>query len=245
MNKMIILKTTIISLFILGTLADSAAQANDKFQLITTVNPPYVMEDGKTGFMIDLFEHLFKKAGIPFQLTVAPLKRGLTMTLEKPHACIAPVDRSQALEAQYKWVSPFLITETALYTKGTAPINVSVLADAKGSPIAAHLGSAIEMMLKKMDYNVQALTETSKVPKMLATDRIKFWAEDTLVAPLYAAQSDVKIFESLRIAKTILAMACNPALDDSLILKLNTEVSKLYRDGYMKKLIQKYKSEKK
>lgn len=215
--------------------------ANAATEILISEMPPYVNAGGKDGIAVDTLAELFKRSGIEYKFQVVPLKRAVISAKDVANTCAAPVERSQDRETDYKWVSPVLITQTSFFTQSGDKTEINSLDDAKAKTVGVALGSNAESYLKGFNFKVETANENAN-PKKLKAGRIGIWAADTISGPYYAKQDGMELREAFTFSTTLAALACNNKISDQTIETLNQNLTKMYQDGTMKKIFDKYTS---
>jgi polar amino acid transport system substrate-binding protein len=130
--------------------------------------PPYEFKgkDGNpTGFSMELFKAIAKKAGIPITIEFYPWKRGMRNLEKNINSVIFTATRNESRENNYKWVGPITRRSINLYKLANSKYfdldistlnNEAALADilSKQYRIGAVSGDASEINLKKQGYYV-------------------------------------------------------------------------------------------
>jgi polar amino acid transport system substrate-binding protein len=252
--KAIIQKVTVLPIrhafYLLGTMTACVLMMPSitsaevlKLEVLTMEMPPYVMPGAESGIVIDTLKEVAKRSGMELKFSITPLKRGSNEVKQTPNTCVAPLDRSQERETEYKWVSPVLITQSAFFSKKKDSIKIDTLTDAKKHKVGVLRGGVVEEMLTGKKFELENANDDFQNLKKLQAGRFELWAADTLIAPYWAKQEKIDIEELYTFATTLAAMACNKGISDQKIEKMNAELTKMYKDGKMKQIFQKYTSQ--
>lgn len=211
--------------------------------LVTEEIPPYAYKENNkpAGASIEIIHALFKEAAIPYKISIYPWQRAFE-TAKNKKSCIFPIQRTQSREAQFNWVSPVLITQTAFYKIPNSNINIRVLDDVKGYKVGTYRGSAVEEYLTAQGFDVASTTKDNVNIRKLASKRIDLWASDTLSATYLAEKEKRKIEEELVYFTTLRALACNTAIPSDTINKLNRALQVIYQKGIVDEILKKYKA---
>lgn len=212
-------------------------------EVVTFEMIPYVMPGGKTGIVIDTLNEIAKRSGIKLNFTIEPLKRGILKTKKLEGNCVAPIDRSHDRETDFKWISPILISQTALFGMGNTEIKIDTLDEAKKYSIGVQSGSIAENKFRSLKFKIVIAEDSSQSIKQMKGQRIDLWAADTLVANYWAKKKEYKIKELLNFETSLAGMACNVSVADKHIQKMNQELFLMYKKGKIKKIFEKYTSD--
>ncbi|MGI0117586.1 substrate-binding periplasmic protein [Zooshikella sp. RANM57] len=213
-----------------------------QFKLFTEELPPYSFKQGKAlkGISIDIVSMLFNKASLPFEIKIVPLRRAYNLAQTEKYNCVFPVQRTQAREPLFQWVSPTLITQTGFYTMEDSPHNIKALDDVKKLEIGSYSGSAVVDYLAKLGYTIRLTSKEENNVHKLANKRIDVWAADTVTSSYYAKKNNVKLKEQLVYFTTLRALACNLDTPDEEIAKLQNVLKIMYADGSVTKIKSQY-----
>jgi len=235
------LKAQILVMFFLVAASAASAQV---FTLQTEALPPYAYkQNGQLkGVAVEIVSQLFKNAGFDYEVRIVPWKRAYTNALYKADTCVFPVQRNQEREAQFHWVSPIVIAKTAFYTNANSTTNIRTLNDVAKLNIGSYLGSATAQYLEDQGFHVEQTTRDEQNILKLRSNRIDVWATDVLVANYLLQQesmtNDIKV--RLIYFSTLRGLACNKSVSQSDIERLSDELRKMYLDGTVEKIAQKY-----
>lgn len=231
------------SLSILGCLLISATSYAEQkpYTLDFSENPPFTMnENGKaSGVAINVISKLFEKAKVPFKLQSVPLARGMAEAKAQDLTCVFPVQRSQANEADYLWVSPIFITNSGLFVHPDSKEKFVALVDAKKLKIGALRGSGDAEYLKAFGYTIEeANTQEQNLEKLL-NKRIDVWATDVLSAKYFVQKSSSKNKmpkEALTFRRSLGSLACNAKMAKADVAKLQDALDAMIKNGSLEKM---------
>ncbi|CAH0536320.1 substrate-binding periplasmic protein [Vibrio marisflavi] len=238
MNKWIVKFMLTVAL-----LFSTAVQA-ETFTLLTEALPPYAYKSNGQlkGVAVDIVSQLFRNAGFDYKVRIVPWKRAYTIAYEQSNTCVFPVQRNQEREAEFHWVSPLLITQTAFYTNANSKVEIRTLNDVANLNIGSYLGSATAQYLESQGFKVEETTRDEQNILKLKSKRIDVWATDVLVANYLLKQEKLskEIKNRLAYFSTLRGLACNKTASSSDIDRLSDELRKMYLDGSVERIIKKY-----
>lgn len=223
-----------LSLFI------SVLFASNSYILNTFNFPPYINK--KEGLVLDIVKELFKNSNISYNIKTLPQARAIQKTKYSELNIITPIQRSQEREADFKWVGPILITQTALFTLKNSDLKIDVLNDIKRNKVLVVRGSSEEEYLKSFGFNIDAVKTDLQNANKLRVQRAKIWATDTISASYFSRKSNISIKKHLIFMTTLRSLAFNINTSDETIELLNKNLQKMYSDGTIEKLLLRYSS---
>ncbi len=229
--------------FILYLSLYASTSRAEKIQILTYEESPYAVMVGKTqkGLLVDMLREMFSRSDLQYKLRFIPLKRAIITVERKPGYCVLPIVRSQEREANFQWISPVLVSRYGLYSQESLSIPLITLSDAKAYKIGSFLGSGIGEYLIDLGFDVELTTLSAQNLQKLKRGRFELWAAD-LISARELMQKQGVIFgqPELVFYTSVRAMACNREVPVEQIRKLETALTAMYRDGYMKQLYLEY-----
>lgn len=222
-----------------GLWLHSAAQAQGKYKLNFTDNPPFSMMNGSkaSGIAVKVIEEAFQRAHIAYSFQLEPLARAMFDAKTKEYNCAFPVQRAQSNEADFQWVSPISIASSGLYASPDANIKLLALADAKTLRLGALRGSGDAEYLKGLGYVVEEANTQDQNIQKLQRNKIDLWATDILSAEYFGKQSSnranaPKLVYVFR--KSLSSLACNVKTPRAAIEALQTAFDAMIKIGSVK-----------
>ena len=218
-----------------------AVAAPASYTLAYSDNPPFSMTyAGKPqGTVVNLVSQLFNKAGLSYQLVDVPLARAMMNAQRSERYCVFPVQRSQAIEAEYQWISPILATSSGLFIRPDSPLQFTTLSDAKRLTIGVLRGSGNVEYLRNLGLNVEeANTQEQNLDKLFAK-RFDVWATDVSSANFFIrkASNQGKVpKQALIFRATLGSLACNIKMPAQDFDKLQSTLDSMIKDGSMQKI---------
>ncbi len=223
--------------------ASRADQALE-YTLYTEELPPYSFShEGKAaGLSVDIVSELFLRAGLRFDIRIVPWQRAYVATKNTPQACVFPLQRTQQREASFHWISPIVITRTGLYTLESSVYRIRTLADIAELTVGTYRGSAASDYLRGFGFDVDITANEAVNLHRLRYQRIPVWAVDTLTAHFLAKQAGVDdLKEQLVFFTSLRSLACNLAMPDALIKRLNNLLNTMHKEGTIARLKERYR----
>lgn len=212
--------------------------SSNNFILNTYDFPPYINK--KEGLVIDIIKELFRKSNLSYTIKSLPQTRAIRSAKNIPNNIVTPIQRSQEQEANFKWVGPILITQTAIFTLAKNNIQIDVLKDISKYEVLVIRTSAEEKYLNGFEIKTQAVKNDLQNIYKLKANRADIWAADTISASYYSKKSNIDIKKHLIFLTTLRSLAFNINTSDETIELLNNNLHKMYKDGTIEKILLKY-----
>jgi polar amino acid transport system substrate-binding protein len=218
---------------ILALLATTAYA--DPLRLVTEDYPPYSYREGAMlkGSSVDQVNLLMKEAGLDHTLEIMPWARALALTEKQPRYCVFTAAHNAERDPKFKWVEPLLSGRTLL-------INPQTLDEARQLLVGTTRNDFTADILKAQDFKrVDLATDFNLTLKKLMLDRIDLMpiAEDYYVK---LRREGTEIEKVLVLSEQIYSIACNKAVPDDEIVRMQTALDKLIADGTQAALFKKY-----
>ena len=236
-------------------LLTGAAQAeipsHYRMVLLTENFPPYNMaingknfaqEDNIDGIAVDIIREMFKRAGIPYNLTLRfPWDRIYKLALEKPDYGVFVTARLPERENLFKWVGPIGPDDWVLLGKSDSSISLNSLDDARQYKVGAYKGDAIaEHLVEKGLEPITALRDQENAKKLMA-GQIDLWATGDPAGRYLAKQEGISGLKTiLRFDSAELYLALNREVPDEVVHKLQAELDKMRQEGFVDDILNNY-----
>ncbi|MEW7848182.1 ABC transporter substrate-binding protein [Massilia aurea] len=208
-----------------------------------TAAPSSMLENGRVvGIATDKLRIVLERAGVTYDITLLPWKRAYTAALQQPNACVYSTTRTPERETLFKWIGPTDVGQWVLMGRADRNWRIASLDDARGLRIGTYHGDARDGYLKSRGFVTDAAPSEALNPPKLLQGRIDLWAaswragSDVLVKNGWDKEI-VPVFVFNRIA---VYLACNPAVPDALVKRLNAEFETIERDGTARAIERRY-----
>jgi polar amino acid transport system substrate-binding protein len=214
----------------------------DPLKLLTEEYPPYSFRDGAIlkGTSIDQVNLLMKDAGLDHTVEIMPWARALALAERQPDHCVFTAAHNAERDPNFKWVEPLLAGRTLLIRKSGASVNPQNLDEARQFLVGATRNDFTADILKAKDFKrVDLATDFNLTLKKLTVGRIDLMpiAEDYYVK---LRRDGAEIEKVLVLSEQIYSIACNKAVPDEQITKMQKSLDKLIADGSQAALFKKY-----
>lgn len=242
-NKSVVFAVFAVLLGVIGA-RPHAAVAAPHLYITTESSPPASMRDGNEviGSGADKVREIMARTGIRYTLELLPWKRAYTFALQRPDACVFSTTRTPEREAKFKWVGPTDEGEWVLMGRADRNFQLHSLEDARPLRIGTYNGDARDEFLRSRGFQVDPAPNDSVNPRKLMLNRIDLWAASLHRGSTILEQNGwaPRIVPLLVFNRVKLYLACNPAVPDALVERMNTAVDAMNRDGTTKRLDRKY-----
>lgn len=233
----------VVAIMLAGALVRAAAQAPALY-IATESSPPTSMQDGErvVGSASDKVREALTRSGIAHSFEILPWKRAYSAALQRSDACVYSTTRTPERENLFKWVGPTDEGEWVLLARADRKLVMHTLEDARNMRIGTYNGDARDEYLRARGFLVDPAPSDLLNQKKLMMNRIDLWAAGIRrgSSVLMANGWSDKIVPVLTFNRIKVYLACNPAVPDATIDKLNAALEAMARDGTTRRIERKY-----
>lgn len=238
-------KRIVVALLLAGQLAPARAQPPGLPLYITTeYSAPGSMQDGGNivGSATDKVREALARSALAYSIDMQPWKRAYTAAVLRPDGCVYSTTRTPEREQLFKWAGPTDEGEWVLLGRADRQYKLKTLEDARGLRIGTYHGDARNDYLRSRGYLVDPAPNDMINPPKLMMNRIDLWAAGLRRGSAVLALNgwSGKIVPVLTFNHVKLYLACNLAVPDATIAKLNAAFEAMERDGTARRLERKY-----
>ena len=238
-------KRIVVAMLLAGQLAPVHAQPPGLPLYITTENsPPGSMQEGGKiiGSATDKVREALARSAVSYSIDMQPWKRAYTAAVLRPDGCVYSTTRTPEREPLFKWAGPTDEGEWVLLGRADRQYKLRTLEDARGLRIGTYHGDARDDYLRARGYLVDPAPNDLINPPKLMMNRIDLWAAGLRRGSGVLALNgwSGKIVPVLTFNRVKLYLACNLAVPDATIAKLNAAFEAMERDGTARRLERKY-----
>jgi len=238
------MKTTVLAALLFVACALARANAAPRLYLTTETSAPYSMRDGDRviGIGTDMVREIMSRSGIAYSIELLPWKRAYAAALERSDTCVYSTSRTPEREADFKWIGPIGEAEWVLMGRAGRRFHLRTLDDARAYRVGTYNGDARDQFLRARGFNVDPAPNDLINPKKLMMNRIDLWAASfrrgsgTLDRLGYAG----KIVPVLVFNRIHVYLACNRAVPDALVTRMNGALEAMERDGTSRAILHRY-----
>jgi polar amino acid transport system substrate-binding protein len=238
------IKTTLLAALLLSFSGAAYAEAPFALHLTTEASAPYSMQDGDrvTGIGTDMVREVLDRSGIAYRIEVLPWKRAYTEALERSDGCVYSTTRTPEREPLFKWIGPIGEADWVLMARADRKLNLQTLDDARPYRIGTYNGDARDVYLRERGFHVDPAPNDLTNPRKLMLGRIDLWAASTRRsgATLERLGYAGKIVPVLVFNRIHIYLACNRAVPDELVTRMNGAVEAMERDGSARAILRRY-----
>jgi len=227
-----------------GACLRAEAQAGPGLTIATETSAPFSMRVGENvaGIATDTIREILARAGIAHTIELLPWKRAYTLAQERPDACVYATTRTPERDAVFKWVGPIGEADWVLMGRADRTFSLRSLEDARNYRIGTYNGDARDEYLRGRGFEVDPAPDDLTNPRKLMLNRIDLWAASIQRGSLTLEQLGYagKIVPVLSFKRMRLYLACNRAVPDAQIARMNEALMSMERDGSRRAILHKY-----
>jgi len=221
-----------------------ARAAAAPLHIMTEQSPPAAMRagDSVTGRETEKIQEMMARTGTAYTLEVLPWKRAYTMALSQDNACVYSTSRTPDRDRLFKWIGPTDEADWIFFGRADHSFPLRSLEDARKLRIGTYNGDARDEFLRTRGFNVDPVSNDQVNPQKLLLNRIDLWA--VAMRRDSSGLSDQpwadKVVPLLVFNRVQVYLACNLAMPDALVERLNAALADMRRDGTVAKVEHKY-----
>lgn len=242
-------KTIRRAMFSLLPLLAGTAQAADVVQILTQNYPPFSMsangknferEEGIEGIDKEVVAELFKRAEVPYQMSLRfPWSRLQEMAEHQPGFAVYSLSRSAEREPRFKWVGPLSEIQLVLLKMPGNPIELRSLEDARKYSVGSVAGTSVSQYLEKRGFGVKHVL--SGAPAKLQAGEFDLWATTNPAGDYEAGKAGIgKLEVALSMSSTQLYLAMNKETPDEVVQQLQSTLDQMRKEGFIDKVAARY-----
>ena len=179
------------------------------------------------GISVDLLREAFRRADIPYSMSVVPWARAYDTALKSPDHCVFSAAHTPERDRLFRWVEPLNTIEMVVVAPQGTRIDVKTDDDLRRYTIGTYIGDYREAVLKGMGMRIDSVGEDALNADKLRRGRIDLWAVDSAKLP----QLKGEFTPIYTYYKVNLALACNTAVDADVIDRLQRAMTSVHADG--------------
>jgi polar amino acid transport system substrate-binding protein len=215
-------------------LAWQAAAGETPLQLATEDSPPMnYMQNGQiTGQATDLIRAFAERAGVPIDIELLPWLRAYQGALDHPNSCVYSTTMSEERKALFKWVGPIGQNEWIIYARSDSPIVLHSVEDAKPFELGVYNGDVRVSYFEELGgYHLSIAPDFIGAVRQLSAGHSDLLAGDRSVQ-FFAKREGITNLKPLLVIKRVpVGLACNRAVPDVTIAKLQAALDAIEADG--------------
>lgn len=221
-----------------------AAGPRPRLSITTESSPPSAMmgERGVTGFATEKIRMIMDRVGIDYEIDILPWQRAYTLAEKNADTCVYSTTRVPEREALFKWVGPTHENDWTLFGRAGRDYKIATIEDARKYRIGAYNGDVRSEALIAQGFNVDTVQDNQSNPRKLLVGRIDLWASSVRVGTAIVSENgwSGQIVPVLTFKRTELYLACNRAVPDALVAKMNAALRAMNSEGVSAAIERKY-----
>ncbi|WP_377290084.1 substrate-binding periplasmic protein [Rhizobium sp. SG2393] len=218
------------------------AEANPRLTFVTQEYYPlaFTRDGHMQGSMVDQIRIITHEAGVAGSIEIIPWARAYSLALAEDDHCVFGAAHTPKRDALFKWVEPLdedIASLVRLSDGAPAPTSPE---DAKTRRIGVQRGDfASEILAAENFTNLDVSTDFETTLRKLDNGRIDMTVmADGMIEN--ARKQRPKLEKVMPIVRSTFGMACNKAVDDEVIARLNTALGRLIADGRQNQILDRY-----
>ncbi|MDO9414797.1 substrate-binding periplasmic protein [Pararhizobium sp.] len=232
------MKPFVLSLFLICSHAAHAETLN----ILTEDYPPYNFKSGSEvrGAATEQIHLILKAAGIDYTIEVLPWARAYRLAEKDASSCVYTTGHSAERSGTFKWVEPLLIDRMVMVRTAQSDARPASVEDAKRFSIGTQRDDFSEDFLKRNNF-----------PKIDLAANFDLTLKKLLGGRLDLMMTSEKTFETMKAAGQPIeaalvlggrnyGLACNLAVSDTAITRMQAELDRLIADGTQDRIFAAY-----
>lgn len=228
----------------LACLCAAGAWARPRLLITTESSPPSAMmgETQVIGFATEKVRGVMERAGIDYTIEMLPWRRAYLLAQTQEATCVYSTTRVPEREAMFKWVGPTHENDWTLFGRAERTYPIASIEDARKYRIGAYNGDVRSEALIAQGFIVDTVQDKLANPRKLLAGRIDLWASSVRVGEAIVAEHgwSGQIVPVLTFKRTELYLACNPAVPDALVARMNAALRAMNSEGVSAAIERKY-----
>jgi len=193
----------------------------------------YVEDGAVKGIMVDLMREVAGRAEIEASFDLLPWKRAYEGALTNPDTCVFSTTMTPDRLPLFKWVAPMIFNNWALVALKSRHIHLTRLDDARPYTIGVYQGDVREGYLRQRNFVLAPVGRNELNITGLESGRIDLWATSVYTPLQMGGEAAGKVETVLEFRSVELGLACNLAIPDATIERLNAVLAQVRAEhGY-------------
>jgi polar amino acid transport system substrate-binding protein len=226
-------------------LALHAAAGEAPLQIATEESPPmnYMQNGQVTGEATDLIRAVAERAAVPISIELLPWLRAYQRAIDQPNSCVYSTTITEERKSLFKWVGPIGQNEWVIYGRTDSPIVLHTVEDAKPFELGVYNGDVrVDYFEELGGYHLSIAPDFIGAVRQLSAGHSDLLAGDRSVQ-VFAKREGITNLKPLLVIKRVpVALACNRAVPDTTIDKLQAALNEMEADGKAEEIRRTYRS---
>ena len=202
---------------------------------VTEEHPPsnFLAYDGKTitGASTETLREMARRLDLPADFSLYPWRVAYRQALTDATTCVFATSRTEAREKRFKWVGPLAEIDWVVYGLADTTISAKRLEDLRPYVIGGYQSDAKSQYMKEKGFQVDFANAEQQSLQKLASRRVDLWLATSRSGPWLARKLGIPIQPVFTLGQIRLYAACNPAVPDELIRRMNATLREMQQDG--------------
>ena len=245
MERMHRFKCVAAVLLAVGLAAPAGAAIS--LRLVSDENAPFASTDPVTknivGITAEMAAEATRRAGVTYTSGLFPWARAYYRAQTDADTCVYPVARLPEREQQFQWIGPLSKNKWMLFGRADFAGAVANLEEAKKYRIGGLVQDGPSVYLHQQGVSVELVGSNELNLNKLLAGRIELWATGYFRGKMIAAKANVADLKPVFMIQEVdHYLACNNKMPAELVKSLNQAVDSMWRDGWMKKILDRYQA---
>jgi polar amino acid transport system substrate-binding protein len=214
--------------------------------LIATEDAPPLnyLENGELiGPSADLVRALAQRAEVPVIIEVLPWARAYQQALDRPDNCVFSTTITEQRRPLFKWVGPLMHYDWVVYGRAETPIELQAIEDAKAYVIGVYRGDSVAAYLEGLGgFHLDVAQDFVGGLRQLSAGRVDLFAGPRGAQHIVKRDGLANLKELLVIGSMPVGLACNRAVPDATIGRLQAALEAMEADGKAGQIRRTYQS---
>jgi polar amino acid transport system substrate-binding protein len=214
--------------------APGAWAAGPELTIEAEISPPESEQvDGEmSGITGEMLKRALARAAVSATISPVPWQRAYSDALANPMTCAYPTSVTDERLPLFKWVGPLTRNDWVLVGTTDADIKLDRVEDAKRYRIGVYQGDAREAFFRDAGgYQIESVNSNELNLTRLEAGRIDLWAASVYTVWYERQRGVTNLRVVLPFRSVTLSLACNKAVPDEIVARLNQAVAGLIADG--------------
>lgn len=216
--------------------------------LVTEDYPPFNMVEANQvgGVSTLMLREALKRTNLTAKFDLFPWARALALAEMRPDTCVYSTVRSPDREKKFKWAGPLVDDKIGLFARTENTIKLAQVSDAKGRLVGGYVADAYADFVERQGVIVdRAPSDVQNLAKLMAR-HIDLWIAGAISGPYRAKREGYAnqirmVVTGGNPSDTQMWLACNPAVADDTMKRLDTAIKAIISDGTAAGFLARYR----
>ncbi|OJF96816.1 substrate-binding periplasmic protein [Pararhizobium antarcticum] len=222
----------------------SSSAQGQELQLLTENYPPfsYSENDELRGISVDQVRAIMKGSGIGFTMEMQPWARAFALAESTPDTCVFTTALLPERKARFKWVQPLVLDRMIMVRKQGQSFQPKTLEEAKSFIIGVHRDDSAETYAEQQGFpQLDSAPSLDISLRKLLSERVQLMIMTNTTYESLKQQGE-PIESVLDLEGTRAGIACNLAVADTRIARMQAQLDGLIKDGGQAEIYRRYEN---